>query len=220
MSTTAGLGSGDYVAVNPIAVSAILAGLASLLALIDSLLLIIPAIGVALAIVALVQIRSSNGTQTGRLLAVGGMLLSIAVAGVVGARTVNAAVAEGKSREAMGLVIDQFNQAVSSGKYEQAYPLFAPRFRERVPMERFVAFFKSLETTATGRLVGATWNGRAQFFEDQTTGNDYAQILMILSLEKAERKPEIGTTFEQTEDGWQIINMGNLFDNQSQTDQP
>src|SRR5438105_4379840 len=79
MSTTAGLGSGDYVAVNPVAVFAALVGLASTLALADNVLLFIPLVGVVLAVLALWQIAHSNGTQTGRGIAWLGMILSLAM---------------------------------------------------------------------------------------------------------------------------------------------
>src|SRR4051794_6725127 len=76
MSTTAGLGSTDYVAVNGVAVATIFMGLASSLALLDVTLLAIPLVTVVLAIIALRQIANSNGTQTGRLLAWGGLVLA------------------------------------------------------------------------------------------------------------------------------------------------
>ena len=53
MSTTAGLGSGDYVAINGTAIIAILLGVASAIVLFDSkMLLIVPLAGVVCAILA------------------------------------------------------------------------------------------------------------------------------------------------------------------------
>src|SRR3954454_3634686 len=75
MSITAGLGSGEYIAVNGAAVAAVLLGLASALALMNELLLIIPFTGIIVAIVALRQIRRSNRTQTGVGLVVLGLVL-------------------------------------------------------------------------------------------------------------------------------------------------
>src|SRR5213596_2432440 len=83
MSTTAGLGSGDYVAVNGAAVFALLLGLASALALLDELLLVIPLTGIIIAMVARRQIRQSNGTQTGRGLVALGVLLMLVFGGYV-----------------------------------------------------------------------------------------------------------------------------------------
>src|SRR5436190_20115121 len=66
MTTTAGLGSSDYVAVNGTAVFALLVGVASALALMSEVLLILPLVAIVAAFVALSQIRHSNGTQTGK----------------------------------------------------------------------------------------------------------------------------------------------------------
>ena len=66
MSTTAGLGSGDYVAVNGTAVFALLVGVASALALMTEVLLILPLVCVIAAVVAWGQIRHSNGTPGSR----------------------------------------------------------------------------------------------------------------------------------------------------------
>src|SRR5438270_13041568 len=74
MSTTAGLGSGDYVAVNIPSVIAILLGIGSSLCLLDPYFLVVPLAGVICSIMALVQIQRSNKTQTGTLLAIGGLV--------------------------------------------------------------------------------------------------------------------------------------------------
>src|SRR5687768_5180367 len=66
MSTTTGLGSTDSVAINAPSVWAVSLGLASALAIVDKILLIVPVAGVICAIVALYQIGKSAGTQTGR----------------------------------------------------------------------------------------------------------------------------------------------------------
>src|SRR5215212_4817149 len=76
MSTTAGLGSGDYVAVNGTAVFALLVGLASALALMSEVLLILPLVAIVASVMAWQQIRNSNGTQTGKGLAIAAMVLA------------------------------------------------------------------------------------------------------------------------------------------------
>ena len=76
MSRTAGLGAQDYVAINVAAVLSVLLGL----------LLVIPLAGVICGIVALHQIKDSNGTQTGRGIAWTGIALSVLFAAVVGGR--------------------------------------------------------------------------------------------------------------------------------------
>src|SRR5438045_8876185 len=66
MSTTAGLGSGDYVAVNGTAVFAVFLGFASALALMSETLLLIALAAVIVSVVAWRQIKHSNGTPTGK----------------------------------------------------------------------------------------------------------------------------------------------------------
>ena len=78
MSTTAGLGSADYVAINGTALATIILGIASAVVLFDNnLLLLIPLAAVVCGVLAFVQITQSNGTQTGKLLVVAGVLLAL-----------------------------------------------------------------------------------------------------------------------------------------------
>ena len=89
MSTTAGLGSGDYVAINGAAIASILIGVGSAIVLFDSkMLLVVPLAGIVCAILAWVQISQSNGTQTGRAVAAIGMLLSLGFGGFYTAKSV------------------------------------------------------------------------------------------------------------------------------------
>ena len=76
MSTTAGVASQQYVAVNTTAVVAALLGVASAMAMFSPLLLVIPVATVVVSIVAWRQIANSNGTETGKPLAVLGLVLA------------------------------------------------------------------------------------------------------------------------------------------------
>ena len=87
MSTTAGLGTTEYVAINPLAVATVFLGLASALALLDNTLLAIPVLALIGAIFSLRQIARSGGTQTGKGLAVLGLLLAVGFSGIVLARS-------------------------------------------------------------------------------------------------------------------------------------
>src|SRR4051794_31568703 len=66
MSTTAGVSSQDYVAINIPSLVAFVLGLASVLAAVFPVALLLPALSIAFAIASLSQINRSNGTQTGR----------------------------------------------------------------------------------------------------------------------------------------------------------
>src|SRR5882762_5848677 len=91
MSTTAGVASQQYVAVNTAAVLAALLGVASMMAMFSPLLLVIPAVTIGVALFAWRQIANSNGTETGKVLAISGLVLAVVVGGGVAAREVMAA---------------------------------------------------------------------------------------------------------------------------------
>src|SRR5690348_12044880 len=90
MSTTAGLGSTDYVAVNTPAVIALILGLASAAVLIDPIFFVVPLAGLICSIMAISQIRRSNGTQTGLGLAALALLLTFGFSAFVGYRALSA----------------------------------------------------------------------------------------------------------------------------------
>src|SRR4051812_25063806 len=102
MSTTAGLGTQEYVAINPVAVAAVLLGLASALSLLDNILLVVPIAAIICSLIAMKQIKNSNGTQTGKGLVTLGLLLSIGFAGFIGSRAATAAIRTKSDREAIG----------------------------------------------------------------------------------------------------------------------
>ena len=81
MSTTAGVASQQYVAINSAAVVAALLGVASALTIFSPLLLVIPLAGIVVAIFAWRQISDSSGTEAGKPVAVLGLLLSLLIGG-------------------------------------------------------------------------------------------------------------------------------------------
>ena len=83
MSTTAGLGSGEYVAINTLAIASTLLGLGTMVVPVlgYDLLQIIPMAAIVSAVVAWRQIQRSNGTQTGKGLAATGIALALLIGG-------------------------------------------------------------------------------------------------------------------------------------------
>lgn len=137
MSTTAGVGTGDYVAINPVAVASFLLGLASLAVLLSDVLLVVPLAGVVCAVIAWRQVRNSNGTQTGTGLAAAGLLLSLLIGGgVFGSRVVVAWARHNDEQEMVGAA-RQLGQQLAARQLDQAYQHFGPRFRERIARMRF-----------------------------------------------------------------------------------
>src|SRR4051794_3103875 len=133
MSRTAGLGNNEYVAVNPIAVASVLFGLASGLVIFDAIFLIVPAVAVILGVAALYQIRHSNGTQTGRGLAILAIGLAVLFTAVLGSRQIMQIVGTQGDKRKIDQLVRDFGADISARKYDAAYARMGPGFTGRVP---------------------------------------------------------------------------------------
>src|SRR5688500_18355240 len=171
MSTTAGLGSTEYVAVNGPAVFALIFGLFSVLALFENILLIVPLTGIVCAILALRQISQSNGTQTGRALAIGGLVLSLVFGGYVVTNQLTEASRTRADREQIAAVVDQFGQDIVAGNYSAAYGKLAPRLTARVTPDQFErTMAPRRESSVAGKLESAKTSSLFHFQTDPNTG--------------------------------------------------
>jgi hypothetical protein len=213
MSTTAGLGSGEYVAINGAAVFALIVGIVSALCLFEeTLFIVIPLVGVITAMVALRQIARSNGTQTGRGLAVIGLVLSIAFGGWMIYRKATERSRQSADRAAIESLIKQYGDTVRDGKFDQAYGLFSSRFAERVPLQTFTDRMRFVQEAPTyGKLKGATWNGLAEFETDPTTGAVNGIAAIMLEFEKAPRPIRQDAFFHKDRSEWRIENLPEMF---------
>ena len=88
MSTTAGITSQEYVAINIPSIISVVLGVASVVAVLNPVLLVVPLAAVLTALASLSQIRASNGTQTGRGFAILGIVLALGIGGFVFARAI------------------------------------------------------------------------------------------------------------------------------------
>ena len=129
MSTTAGVGSQDYVAINNAAIVSVILGLCTALAFLGIPFLIVGAAGIVFGIIAIVQIRHSNGTQGGIGLAIVGILLSLAIAGSVAASNIIDWQHRQQDQADVNKVLGDLGQYVASEQYEKAYQLFSPEFQ-------------------------------------------------------------------------------------------
>src|SRR4051794_26864016 len=120
MSRTAGLGSGDYVAINNTAIAALLLGVASTLSLLWPAALVVAAAAIVCGILALIQISSSNGTQSGRALAALGILLALALGGVTGVKMVAASAQHRRDEAKIGELVKRLNDLIVAKQYGQA----------------------------------------------------------------------------------------------------
>jgi len=212
MSTTAGLGSGDYVAVNGAAVATLLLGLASALVLLETFLLIIPLAALVVAVIAWRQIKNSNGTQTGKGLIAVGALCALGFGGFVVAREATAGMRTREDRAAIAMHITEIGEKVRAGEYDTLYGMFSDRFRQAVPRDVFDERFNSVRNSEIyGALQSTTWNGLAEFFTDPGTGARYAAVKIDFNVEKADRPFPVTLSLRKTEQGWVIETMPELF---------
>jgi hypothetical protein len=212
MSTTAGLGSTDYVAINAPSVLAVILGLASALAVVDKILLIVPIAGVICAIVALVQISRSAGTQTGKGLAILGLLLSLGFAGYVGYLGLATARQERADRNAIEAIIGQLTGHIQKGEFDQAYGLFSPRFQERIDKQRFSDTMRFVQAHPQwGKLTGMQTNGRYAFDVEENTGARYAQVILLMNLDKFTEPSRQDAVFRVVGGQWKVENIPGLF---------
>jgi hypothetical protein len=214
MSTTAGVGAQDYVAINPMSVAAIVFGLATVIAFLSNVLLIIPVAGVVCGILAIRQINRSSGTQTGKALAWAGVILSVGLSAIIiGQQVVEAAITRGDEQE-IAQVIDRFGQHAVDGELDQAYALFSARFAQSVPRSRFDQQMRTFQQHPLyGRLQSIEWNGRAVFDVDRTANLEVAAIMVIIQYEQAQAQFRHQLMLRKEAEQWLIDDFQALFPN-------
>ena len=220
MSTTAGLGSTEYVAVNNTAVVAIILGLASALSLLANVLLVVPLAGYIVSLVAFRQIHRSAGTQTGQTLAGAGLLLSMGFLAFVGTRELTAASRTSADRQALATLIERFGQDLRDKKFEDAYQLFTPRFQDRIAQNTFTQRLTPFsENQFYGRLVRLSTNGLANFETDPNTGVRVGEATMIFEYDKIQEQPRQAAVFRIVQGQWRFENIPEVFPTEQQQQQ-
>ena len=210
MSITAGVASQQYVAVNSAAVIAALLGVASALTVFSPLLLIIPVVGLIVAVVAWRQIGDSNGTETGKPVAALGFLLSLLIGGSVVAREVidhNHARSDGLQ---MASLATQLGEAIKAKKFEAAYNLFDVNFRSRVAPPQFQATWTGLQQPPYTPLQSLTWNGVNPQYE-KLEGNDGLFGVIYVAVKFQSSEGRFTFVCRKVSDTWQINNIPELF---------
>jgi hypothetical protein len=217
MSTTAGLGSGDYVAINGTAIACILLGIASAFVLFDSpVLLIIPSLGVIAGIVAWQQISASNGTQTGRQVAAIGMLLSLGLGGFYSIHKIYTTFQVQADEQAVVSSAQKLGSLISTadGKtadYPTAYALFDAEFRKRIPLQEFTTHWKQFSASPyVGPVRRIDWNHLLSFETNPVDGTRQATGQMLLYART--REPiRVPMSFRLVDGNWQIDQIPMVF---------
>jgi hypothetical protein len=213
MSTTAGLGSQDYVAINVTAILAVVFGLASILCALGYLLLIIPLVGIVTSLVALRQIRNSNGTQTGRALAWTGLLLAAGITIVIGGTRGSEVLQRRSNEQAISALSGNFGQDLANRQYEQAYDLFSADFHARVPLNEFKARLALLQQPGAPVISATEWNGLAEFSTDSANVESAASMIKLIYRDSTsdDDNPRLEAHFRRDPDGWRIDDIGQFF---------
>jgi hypothetical protein len=213
MSTTAGIGYGqEYVAVNPVAVTALLLGLASLLVFLHDVLLLIPLAGIVCAIIAWRQISNSNGTQTGRLMAIGGLVLCLCLGGGRLLWQVAAGWANSADKEQIRQSISELGGHLQREDFAAGYAMFTPRFKDRVSGQRFAEKFKEIHSHPnTGGIKGLEWNGRVEFEDDRQTNTRLAYAMAFFSFQKPGEPSRQTVVLLKEGDRWLLDDLPAIF---------
>jgi hypothetical protein len=210
MSRTAGVGTGEYVAVNSVAVAALLLALFGWLALIVPTLLVIPLAAVVCAAVALVQISRSGGTQTGRWLAILGLVVALLFVAGQGARQAIGGVKTRADRQAVASAMEQFGQKLHAEDFAGAYAMTGKKFHDRVSEDQFTNAFKArFRHPSHGPIREIHSNGLIEFEKDDAGVNRTAASTAIVTLTSTEdRQPML---FEKVGNEWIIDDLPGWF---------
>lgn len=159
MSTTAGVASQQYVAVNNTAIVAVIVGVISAVAFLQPLLLFIPAAGIVVSVIAWRQIRGSNGTETGLPLAILGLILSVGLGALITYRLVSEHLESKKDVQQMSAIAQAVGEDLAAGRDQAAYDRFNAIFRGRISERIFELHWQGYRRSAYGPVKGIEWNG-------------------------------------------------------------
>lgn len=214
MSTTAGVGSTDYVAINGTAIAAIIIGFLSLVVFLNNALLFIPLVGIICAVLALRQIGESNGTQTGHALAIVGLVLSLGIGGWVGAAELTEGRRTRADRNEIKAIIAQLGEDVKVGglmKLDAAYAMTGARFREKVDKKLFIERMTSAQTSPVfGKLLKLESNDLI-VFQKETDGTETGVAGGLFRFDKTNEPLRQTMVFRKSGGKWELDGMPDLF---------
>lgn len=220
MSRTAGVGLQDYAAVNVLAVIGVLLAVASVLVLIFAdapAMLVIPAAAIITSIIAFIQIQRSNGTQTGRGIALAGVVIALGLAGTNVFGRVSDASRNAADRQAITALLKQFQAAATTGKGSDAYALFDTRFHEVIQPETFDRTLSAQMQRIFGGMPVKEFDlGERVQFETDANGVRFATALMIIKCEKTAPsgvpyQSEEPAEFRKVDDQWKFRGIPNWY---------
>ncbi|HEX8342141.1 MAG TPA: hypothetical protein VF624_14650 [Tepidisphaeraceae bacterium] len=209
MSRTAGLGSTDYAAVNTAAVLATILGLLSALSLITPVFLFLPLAGLVVSAIALQQVRGSNGTQTGMLLAVLGLILCLGFAATTGGKALLAYRAGVADEKMLTDVTRSFAKHLQDRQPLAAYETFDSRLKESVSGTQFENFVINELLARLGSVKGVTPPVLYEFQDDPESDGRLAVGMAQLDMERVpgNQPLKVELRFRRTGGIWRIANV-------------
>ncbi len=213
MSTTAGMGAGDYVEVNRAAVVSVVLAVCSLLSMLGWPFLLLGLAAVICGLVALRQIHCSSGTQGGRAVAwvgIGGALL---IAGGVFTTDLVRRAGEAADGRRINDLINQLGAALASADYERARSLFVPEFQQKMPPEKFKSVWVRLnESGSLGSITGLKGNDRFSFTHGKGGAVYFGFTKCTVQFEKDPQAGVISVIGAREEGGaWRLYDLPEVF---------
>jgi hypothetical protein len=206
MSTTSA-GGQEYVAINSTSIASVLIGVASVLVFLADVLFIVPLAGLVCAIVALVQIRRSSGTQTGTAFAVAGLVLSLGIGGFKAGQHLLVSHEANKDTVVIADIIQRLGADLHSARYDDAYDdFFSPEFKRQVDRKTFAATFEQLQgPMGYGPVEYAKWNGEPVAYEEVgNSGVKDATAMVMVKFKKASTAARPLFGFSNRDGTWKI----------------
>jgi hypothetical protein len=192
---------------------AVLFGLASLLSMANVVLLVIPVVGVILGFIGLRQVQKSNGTQTGKGLAITGLLLSGIITAVIFCVQGIKEYHTRADQQAIAALCQKYGNLVAQNKFDEAYTLFDDKFKARVNQQAFTVHLTNIQNQGTllPPVSGFDWNGLAKF-QPTDDGGATADSVMITHFKGTEAEGRMSASFRRTPAGvWQFDNIPDQF---------
>jgi hypothetical protein len=214
MSTTAGVGSSDYVEINTLAIVSAVLALVSAFSLMEELFLLAGLAAIIVGAIALRQISQSNGTQGGRALAATGILLSLAIGAGVVARTVSARAAVRKEEQAVNALIDELGRSIKAGNYPAAWQLFDQEFQSYFGLPAFENRWRSLQDPVSGLGPLREMYGNDLFeFSRGATGEQTATTRAIIKFGDGSDERRLRVDARRLPgQPWKLAHLPELFD--------
>ena len=218
MSTTAGVGAvggREYRSVNPLAVASVVLAVLGVAASIHPLALLLPALGLVAAAIGIVQVRRSNGTQTGTVLAMIGLVLALGMLGFFGVRYALGVAEEASYREEIAADLQAFGDALAAEDYATARNYLSATMQQQVTPDEFIDVVARYPRTVDpdgnlvfGNFASAEPGPRVVVRRDPQTGRPSADAELILKFATG-REDRQSVQLIRLPGGWRITDLGN-----------